>query len=217
MLMCEELLLLLVNDAGKPEQFALPIEVGMSAAAVADLVALGRVELVGDKNPKVVVTNPTPTGHAALDGSLRRLAHKSGRRLEWAVADSKVNPTRAVAEQLAADDVIEYRESSWLGLQPARYPTRDPGPEFELRRRLSAILGGEPADVHDATLLAIIDGLGVSGAVFPTERTHLGKREMKRRIAELAAGIPEGRAVEATLTAIAAMVAATAAASVVSS
>lgn len=204
LLSCEELFMLLLRDDGKWLSVGLAIGAGLSAAVVADARQLGRVQFDGDKNPRVSLVDPSPTGHPALDLAIRRLADKNHRRLESTVADSKLDPTKAIAAQLEANGLLVARPR----LFGTRYELRDRLPTT--RQRLGSGITHSPASERDATLLGIIEALGVAKTVFADVHRELGGGEFRRRMKAIAASVPEARAVEnVEMYGLAAVVAAT--------
>ena len=62
-------------------------------------------------------------------------------------------------------------------------------------------MGGEPRP-QDATLLAILQGLGVAGKVLEAEKGTLGRRDLKRRIEEVSTEVKAGEAVKKAVDAM---------------
>lgn len=196
MLIVEELFLLLTKDDGATEGWGTQKGWGLTAAAVADLVLQHKIDLDDGKDPRVTVMSDTPTGNPALDRTLARLGHKQGKKLSALVQDRQANPLDQVGEALVNAGIVDFEGKQLLGLVPARYPTLNPGPEQAVRERLRLVLGGQPATIVDATLLSILQGLGVAKTVLRAEAGGLSGRELKARIAEAAANVPEGAAIK---------------------
>lgn len=196
MLIAEELLLLLTTDDGKAEGWGTYAGYGMSGAVITDLILADRITLTDDKDPRVHLSSSERTGNPVLDGALERVAQKEGKKLSSLVQDGKLNPTDRVVASLAAAGIVGVEPKRMLGLVPEKRPTLDPGPERAVRDRLRTVLAGGTASVADACLLAILEGLGVAGAILKDERGTMSKRDMRRRIAEVADGLPAGTAVE---------------------
>ncbi|GAA1932851.1 GOLPH3/VPS74 family protein [Nocardioides hwasunensis] len=214
MLISEELFLLLRRDDGRPESATAQRGYGLAATIITDLVVAERVSLSEDKDPRVTVTDPTPVGHPATDAALARLREKDGKRLSSLVTDSQVAAERHVAEHLAAAGVVEIEEKRALGLVPARYPVIDSEPERRIRERLRTVLAGGSPQPADSALLGVLQGLGVVSKVLSEEKGTLGRRELKKRIDEVACEVEAGAAVTRAVAAMnaAVMAAATAAA-----
>jgi hypothetical protein len=79
---------------------------------------------------------------------------------------------------------------------------RDPEPEHRLREQLRTVLAGGTPRVEDATLLAILQGLGIAPKVLADERGTLGRRELKRRIEEVSTEVQAGEAVARAVAAM---------------
>ena len=162
--------------------------------------------LSDDKDPRLSVVATDPVGHPALDAALTRLAEKDGKKLSSLVTDGKVAVEGRIAEALAAAGVIAIEEKRALGLVPARYPVLDPEPERRTREQLRTVLVGGTPQPEDATLLAILQGLGIAPKVLEEEQGTLSKKELKRRIEEVADEVQAGDAVaKAVASAVAAM------------
>ena len=202
MLIAEELFLLLRRDDGKPESVTAQRGYGLAAAVVTDLVLAGRVTLSDDKDPRMSVLQPGPVGHPALDAAMSRLEQRDGKKLSSLVTDRRVAAEKELASALAAAGVIGVEERRALGLVPARYPVRDPEPERRLREQLRTVLAGGTPRVEDATLLAILQGLGIAPKVLADERGTLGRRELKRRIEEVSTEVQAGEAVARAVAAM---------------
>ena len=202
MLIVEELFLLLRRDDGKPESVSAQRGYGLAAAVITDLVLAGRITLSDHKDPRMSVLQPGPVGHPALDAAMDRLQERDGKRLSSLVTDRRLAVEQQVATALAADGVVGVEEKRALGLVPARYPVRDPEPERRVREQLRTVLAGGTPRTEDATLLAILQGLGVATKVLADERGTLGRRELKRRIEEVSTEIPAGEAVAKAVAAM---------------
>lgn len=202
MLITEELFLLLTTDAGKVEGWSTLRGYGLAGAVITDLVLAERVELSDDKDPRVRVRSREPLGDRVLDPALTRLAEKDGKRLSSLVADGRLNPERSVAQRLAELGVVQVEEGKMLGLKPARYPVINPGPERAVRERIRSVLSGETAGPQDATLLSILQGLGVAAQVLKDEAGGLGKKQLKARIEQAAADCKAGPAIKKSVDAM---------------
>ena len=199
MLICESLFLLLVRDDVKPESAFTEGDYGLAAAVITDLILAERVTLSDDEDPRVSVVSAEPTGHPVLDQALERVAEKDGSRLSALVTDRKFGLEQATAASLASAGVIRIEEKRRLGLIPERYPVLDPAPEAEMRRRLAAVLAGSSAGPEEATLLAILQGLGVTEKVLADERGALDKKRLAERIEEISHDAGAGGAVAAAV------------------
>ncbi len=202
MLISESLFLLLRRDDGKPESMTAQRGYGLAAAVVTDLVLAERVTLSDDKDPRMTVLWAGPVGHVVLDAAILRLVQRNGKRLSSLVTDRKLAVEEQVAASLAAAGVIGIEEKRALGLVPAKYPVLDPGPERQLREQLRMVLQGRAPRPEDATLLAILQGLGVAPKVLDDEKGTLGRRELKRRIKEVSTEVTVGEAVAKAVAAM---------------
>ena len=98
--------------------------------------------------------------------------------------------------------MIEVENKRALGLVPAKYPVVDPEPERRAREHLRLVLHGGTPRPEDATLLAILQGLGVVGKVLAAEKGTLGRRDLKRRIEQVSTEVKAGEAVARAIAAM---------------
>lgn len=191
-----EIFLLLTNDEGGPASWGSQTGWALSAATIADLLIAERIVLDERKDPRVHVIDARPTGRAALDKVLSRIGEKDGTRLSTLVQDRKLNPEAEVVEALVVHGVVDVVPARLLGLVAAKRPTLDPLPERAIRERLRAVLGGGEPSATDATLLAILQGLGVAKKVLAQESDGMSTKDLKRRVEEASSEIAVGVAVK---------------------
>lgn len=199
----EELFLLLLRDNGKDEPWGTHRDYGLRGAAVADLVVAGRIALSADKDPRLQVLDAAPTGDPVLDLALTAFAAKDGKRLSSLITLGKLTLQPAVAQELAQRGIITIGEPRMLGLVPSVYPTINPQPERATRARLASVLrGGSLPSNADLALLGILQGLDVAPKVLATEAAGMSKRDLTKRIEELAKDDPTGSAVRRSIQAM---------------
>ena len=150
MLTCEELFLLLTKDSGKPESRMTYPAYGLTGALLTDLLLAGRISLTEERSPRIYIISSEPTGHPVLDRALEILPAKDGKRFSSLVCWSKLNPTRHIAESLAAAGVVRIHTGGLFGSLHPSYPTLDPVPERHLRARIDATLRREKRFIADA-------------------------------------------------------------------
>jgi len=203
MLIVEELHLLLTNPAGTPEQSGAMRGYGAAAALITDLLLAGRVALTDEKRPRVHVVFDAPTGNAVLDAGLQRLRERNGKRLDSLVTWSKLDLQEQVIASLVQAGVLVLGEPGGLGFGKPRGVERDPMPEGQLRARIAAVLSGAAwPTVADATLLAILQGLGVAHRILYAESGGMRAGDLKRRITQIVAHSPAGSAVDKAVQAM---------------
>lgn len=199
----DELFLLLTTDDGRLEGMS-QRGFGLTASLLADLVEAGRLHLSDDRDPKAHLVDSSPTGDPVLDhGVLRLVQKRPGTRLSSLVADRKLNPEPLVVVRLQGAGVVGHEPKRMLGLVPDRYPTLDPGPEAHVRSRLAAVLAGAQVPSRgDATILSVLQGLGVAHRVLKAEAAGRSSRELKKRVEEVVASTPAGDAVGRAVSAL---------------
>lgn len=201
-----EVFLLLTNDEGGSVSWGTPSSWALSAATIADLLIEERMELGEQKDPKVRVVDPTPTGRAVLDKVLRRAAEKDGARLSTLVQDRKLNPETEVVDGLVSAGVVGVLPARMLGLVAQKRPTLNPSPEREIRERLRTVLAGGEPSATDATVLAILQGLGVAKKVLREESEGMSSRDLKRRVQEASEEVPVGQAIKRAIDSLNAVI-----------
>lgn len=195
-LICEKLFLLLTKDSGSPESRTARSAYGLNGALLVDLLLAGRIALSEDRNPRINIVNPAPTGRPVLDQALQTLPAKNGKRFSSLVPWGRLNPTRSIAASLSAAGIVTVDTSGLLGSLSPRYPTVDPAPEQQLRSHIYAVLHGEQIALEaDSTILSILQGLGIAVRILPPAQTGLSRGDLKRRIREISQSNPAGSAV----------------------
>lgn len=194
-----EIFLLLTKDEGGAESWGTQTGWALSAATIADLLLQERVTLGEEKDPRVRVVDATPTGRTVLDKVLSRLVEKDGTKLSTLVQDSKLNPEAEVVDVLVSHGVVDVVPKKLLGLVPEKRPTLNPAPEREIRERLRAVLAGGRPTATDATLLAILQSLGVAKKVLPDEAAAMSAKELKHRVEEASGEVAVGVAIKRAL------------------
>ncbi|RYG76182.1 GPP34 family phosphoprotein [Yimella sp. RIT 621] len=200
----DQLFMLLTKDDGKIEGMGAQRGYGLVGAMLSDLIRAGKIDVTKEKQPRLTMVDGSPTGDPVVDHGLARIADKhNGKKLSSLISDRKLNPESLVVQRLAANGVVEVVEKKALGFVPERYPVLNPQPEQETRTRLAAVLSGSAAATsQDATLLSILQGLDVAHKVLEQESGGLGKRDLKARIEQVAAGDPGGDAVSRAIQAL---------------
>ncbi|NUL44045.1 GPP34 family phosphoprotein [Cellulosimicrobium funkei] len=209
MLIVEEMYLLLTKDHGTADRARKYRGFGLAAAAVTDLAGLGTIEIAREgKDPQVTVVRAGMTGHAPLDAILPALDSMSGQKISALVGRSQLNPDTAVGQSLARQGIVT-EESRFL--RPPRFMVTNPAPEIALRERLGQVLAGDRQATHaEATELGLLNALNVAHGLLGPARGQLDRRELPRRIEEIAHGIPAVEAVKRRVKPISASTMATA-------
>ncbi|MEV1075225.1 GOLPH3/VPS74 family protein [Micromonospora parva] len=167
--LAEDLVLLLLDD----ESGRSTVDLGrryraVGSAVLLDLVRAGRISIPasGDaREARVVVSDGTPTGDAALDTALAKLGEKPT-KVGWAAENLGHDCWKPLLELLTADGAIRVEENRVLGLVKTRsFPTADGSREREIRAGIDAALNGARPDEETAVLITILHGIGaVPGA-----------------------------------------------------
>ncbi len=188
----EDFMLLAMRDdaAGGPLIGNLPLECGLAAAILMELVDAGRIDTTGDR---VVVRDPAPVGVAELDDVLARIVTEQAHDLGWWVRSARSGLYGRFLAKLVARGVVTQQRGRVLGIFPTSFPRlADTTAGHELRDRLEAVLGAGAADPRDVVLLAIVYATGLDRMIFPTIAADVVERRV-RQLGEdaLAAAVTE--------------------------
>ena len=190
MLIAEEFLLLcLDNSSGKKALGSESLNPALGGALLVELALLERISITPHeagwtKRGRVMITSSKPTDDPELDRVLDHVAadegvkvyDMSGKRITKGLVD------RLIARLIKCGTLREQR-SAVLGIRS--WPTDNPVPEEEVRRRLQqALVGGVAPTESTVALIALLDATGRLTKVIHTE----DKLALRRRAKELSEG-----------------------------
>jgi hypothetical protein len=215
--LAEELALLAYDDDGSTHGAGKNLDLGLAGALLLELALAGRV---GVTDKRLAVIDPTPTGDALIDATLRRIAAERRRRTpkDWVTRIAKgVRPP--VLDRLVEAGVLR-RETDiilWV-FRRTRYPSYygvEPPVETAARQRMHAAVGGTGrVDPRTAALCGLVSAMGWERRLF----RDLPRRQVKARLNEIRQGAWAAEAVKKAIDDVqAAVVAATAAATTAAS
>jgi Golgi phosphoprotein 3 GPP34 len=165
----DELALLTHDDEGVNKVSALNFGYGVGGALLVELALARRVEVA---DGRIVVIDPTPTGHPLVDDALGRIAADRARKpKDWVSALAKGLPDR-VLDGLVAAGILTRDDGKVLWVfSRTRYPSpggQEPPAETEVRARLDrAIRSSGPIDPRTAALLALVRATKFERSAFP--------------------------------------------------
>lgn len=211
MLIADELLLLALDDEkGRSIASGTNLDAALGAALLVELALTERISVAPAEagwleKGKVTVINTSPTDDPDLDALLAKLTEKDGQKVKnlispmsWKPISHKLRDRRLA--RLVQQGVLSEETGGLLGLR--RYPTRDGGPEHEVRARLwSALVDGLTPTERTVALVALLDATGILTKVIVTE----DKKAVRRRAKQLGEGDWAAKAVKdalAELTAV---------------
>lgn len=176
----EQLLLLSLNDESGIFDTSC-VQFAMSAAALAELVLSGRVELEGD-HP--VVKSTAPTGDAALDVALAHLRRAEAvKPLSWWMRYLYPNgtlPQEVCIARLVLEGVLDEKNERFLWVFPQlTNPTAAPEPEQHLREQLRRAAVEGDLDERTAILLGLFQAWGLRGYLPASQSCLLSEDEAK--------------------------------------
>lgn len=181
-----ETFLLLTGDTGRQKhtQFRKYVIAG---AALIELALRERITMSEEKNPRITLTDPTPTGDPVLDQALTAVDERDGKKLGGTLSSRAMDLTEALGEQLAAAGVLERKK----GLLGTTWPVVDHGPESAVRDRLSDALDGSGSpSQQDVVLLALIKAARAGYVVIKDDVPEMRRGEVLKRIDELSENSP---------------------------
>jgi len=198
----EEFLLLALRDReGTTHTYGTYVH-ALGAAVLAELAASARVAFDQEgKKTFVTLRDPRPLGDPALDAALAKLA-AAKRRSQVAGWVGKLAGIRdlkhLVARRLCERGVLRAEERTVLLLfHRCVYPEVDRRPERAVLERLRRAVFGDEREVEPRTLrlLALVDSVDLLPVLFDKRQV----KERRRRVKELVADDPLGRAVREVL------------------
>jgi Golgi phosphoprotein 3 GPP34 len=222
MLLAEELLLLLTDDAsGRLLVPADQADAALGGANLVELASLGKADLSGagdaGKPGRIIVRDPSPPGDEVLDAALQTVLAHPGSKPSALIRPLGKNLRRELYGRLAASGVLQAEQGRVLGLFPAhRWPAQDASHETQVRQALSNILLSQAApDSRSAALIALLHALRCEHKVVDLGACGLSRRQLRARAAQIAEGdwasAAVRKAIEETIAAIAAVASAAAA------
>ncbi|GAB3823233.1 GPP34 family phosphoprotein [Kribbella italica] len=199
----EEVLLIALDGNTGGGRLRLGVDWAVAGAAIVELVLTHRITI--DDNDVVAVLDSTPTGVAHLDATLA--AAGAGAKVSKVLRRTRGTVCPLTINALVDRGTVTRRRV--LGVLPLhRYPATDHQAQVAIRRRLAeTVIGGNTPDERTAALIGVLAAAklwrkGVPGG---------DRRQVKRRMTEIAEGhaVPAAvrKALVRTRAAIAAMAA----------
>ncbi len=208
MLLAEEFVLLtLEDDSGKKTLSGEKYGPALGAALLIELALMERISVAPHdagwrERGRVGVTSTKPTDDAELDAVLQVIEAKEGVKIGSLISDMAWKPItkglhQRLLDRLVRTGVLTESRSDVLGLR--RWPTVDPLPEEEVRRRLqSCLVGNEQPTERTAALVSLLQATGsLVRIVQPADAA--AKKAVVARAKALSAGDWGGAAVKAAL------------------
>jgi hypothetical protein len=216
----ERLLLISLDQDGKPRDPGSSLANGLAGAALMELVLAGRLD---QRDGRLVAPGGEATGDELLDFVLAEIrGQERPGKLKWWVNRlgsggwGAAPVRRRLIDKLTREGVLERAEERVLGLVPVtRHPTRDPAlPDRERAAVREVLVAGREPDAAMAALVALVNVCGLVDVCVARDE----RRAAKARARRLAEGDQVGGAVrqlqdDMTAAMMAAVIAATAAAS----
>ena len=195
MLLAEDLLLLVTNDAtGRLSVSGEPVDAGLGGANLVELTLLGKVDVSGEQDQgrrgRIIVRDPSPPGDEVLDAALQTLVKRQGRKPSAVIRPLGKKLRRVLYQRLAARGVLRAERRRMLGIFPTRtWPAADPSHKAEVRQHVTqALVGTAAPDERTAALIALLHALKCEHKVVDPRPYQLSRRQLRARAAEIAQG-----------------------------
>jgi len=187
MLLAEDLLLLVTNDAtGRLSVSGEPVDAGLGGANLVELTLLGKVDVSGEQDQgrrgRIIVRDPSPPGDEVLDAALQTLVKRQGRKPSAVIRPLGKKLRRVLYQRLTARGVLR--------IFPTRtWPAQDPSRKAEVRQQVTqALVGTAAPDERTAALIALLHALKCEHKVVDPRPYQLSRRQLRARAAEIAQG-----------------------------
>jgi hypothetical protein len=182
--LAQELVLLGLDDAGRVAGRNPGFDFALAGAVLLDLALAGKIDVV-DK--RVVPLDRQRFGDAVLDEALDsiRQSRRQRRPKDWIPRLARGLRKRVLA-QLVREGAVRIETVHLLRIFPSvRYPVIDPPLVAGVRRRVdAAVRGGGQPDPRTAALCSLLASASLDRRLFP----DLPRRELRRRLDEIAQG-----------------------------
>ena len=195
MLLAEDLLLLITNDAtGRLSVSGEPVNAALGGANLAELILLGKVDVSGEQDQgrrgRIIVRDPSPPGDEVLDAALQTLVKRQGRKPPAVIRPLGKKLRRVLYQRLAASGVLRAERRRVLGVFPVRtWPAADPSRKAEVRQHVTqALVDAAAPDERTAALIALLHALKCEHKVVDPRSYQLSRRQLRKRAAEIAQG-----------------------------
>jgi hypothetical protein len=217
-LLAEDLLLLLTDDdTGKLAASSAEVDVALGGALLVELTLTERVDVAGpgerEREGRLVVRDPGPTGDVLLDEALATVGQKQGKKPQSVVGPLGKRTRVRLYERLAEAGLVRAEEGRVLGVFPShRWPSEDAGHEAAVRTGLlTALRDGMTTDARTGALISLLVALNAVHKAVDPDSVGLSKREMKANAKRVAEGDWAAKAVRQAIDSMnAAVIAATA-------
>jgi len=200
----EEIMLLALREEEGTVHSSASYHFALSAAALAELLLRGVVELdEGTKRRLVTLPKKEAQGDPLLDECIGRLesAKRRASLQDWVWKLSGIKGIKdKVALELCRKGVLRADEDKVLLIFSRKiYPERDPRPEKNIRERMRRAIFGTSASVvpRTAILISLAHSTGLLNTCFDKKKL----RARKRRIEQIAAGDRMGKAAKEAIDA----------------
>ena len=214
MLLAEELLLLLTDDAtGKLVVNKAHVDPALAGAQLIELSLMRRVDV--DDRKRLVVLDGSPTGEQPLDAALAVVRRRAGKKPSAAIGELGKGLRQRLYDRLDARGIVRVEHDKVLGLfRTTTWPAVSVEHESVVRRALvGQLVHGLTPDPRTASLIALLHAVRSTHKVVTPLEHGLSKRELDKRAKQIAEGSWGSQAVRQAINAMTAAVAGAVAAS----
>lgn len=204
--LAEELLLLALKDEKGTVVLAASaaLPYGLAGAVLMDLILQKKIRLDGKR---VAAADGMGPKDSILLACWQLIQEKEKPRTirHWIDKFGRTGKIRnRCLERLVSEEILRLERRKVLLIFPGRrFPTADPRPETEARKRLRrAVLEGKPADNRTMMLLSLVRACDLIGEVFPGPEKKDARKKIKAMVSDEAIGNAVAAEIEEILTAV---------------
>ncbi len=205
MLIAEDLMLLLLDPAGRTRTNSTRVGLGLAGAVMLELAMLAKVDVAGPgeqvKAGRLVVRDATPTGDPVLDEGLRVIAAGQGRRPQDVLNKLEKGLKGRLLERLVRREAVQHVEGRVLGIFPTHaWPPIHRGVDTTAEGIRAVLVHGLAPSQREAALIGLLRAVDCVPQVVGD--VGIPKRELRRRAKAVPVGDFAGEAVRKAIEAI---------------